>query len=119
MKDYIARMVQEHSELIIKIEKLDSFLYGNNGINIHTNIENNKTQDDLCRNMSEYANKCMQLMNMRNYLRALECRLNNEGIFYEDGADGEYFERVGKIVHTPVNTAHENNEGEGKDDRDE
>lgn len=99
MKDYVARMVQEHSELIIKIEKLDNFLYGNNGLNIHTDIKNNQTQDDLFRNMSEYANKCMQLMNMRNYLRALECRLNNEGIFFENG---EYLERVGKIVRTPV-----------------
>lgn len=99
MKDYVARMVQEHSELIIKIEKLDNFLYGNNGLNIHTDIKNNQTQDDLFRNMSEYANKCMQLMNMRNYLRALECRLNNEGIFFDNG---EYLERVGKIVHTPV-----------------
>lgn len=109
MKDYVARMVQEHSELIIKIEKLDNFLYGNNGLNVHTDIKNNQTQDDLFRNMSEYANKCMQLMNMRNYLRALECRLNNEGIFYEDG---EYLERVGKIVHTPVPESKEENNNE-------
>lgn len=98
MKEHVARMVQEHSELVIHIEKLDNFLYGNNGLNVHTDIENNKTQDDLFRNMSEYANKCMQLMNMRNYLRALECRLNNEGIFFDNG---EYLERVGKIVYTP------------------
>lgn len=109
MKDYVARMVQEHSELIIKIEKLDNFLYGNNGLNVHTNIENNQTQDDLFRNMSEYANKCMQLMNMRNYLRALECRLNNEGIFFENG---EYLERVGKIVRTPVPESKEENHNE-------
>lgn len=108
MKDYITRMVQEHSDLIIKIEKLDNFLYKNNGINIHTNIENNKTQDDLCRNMREYANKCMQLMSMRNYLRALECRLNNEGIFYEDG---EYIDCVGRIVYNkPESENKENNE---------
>lgn len=105
MKDYVARMVQEHSELIIKIEKLNDFLYGNDGLNVHTDIKNNQTQDDLFRNMSEYANKCMQLMNMRNYLRALECRLNNEGIFYEDG---EYLERVAKIV------SNENIEVKGK-----
>ncbi len=113
MKDYVARMVQEHSELIIKIEKLDNFLYGNNGLNIHTDIKNNQTQDDLFRNMSEYANKCMQLMSMRNYLRALECRLNNEGIFFENG---EYLERVAKIVNTPV--SHDENEG-GKSDNHE
>lgn len=109
MKDYVARMVQEHSELIIKIEKLDDFLYENNGLNVHTDIKNNQTQDDLFRNMSEYANKCMQLMNMRNYLRALECRLNNEGIFFENG---EYLERVGKIVRTPVPESKKENHNE-------
>lgn len=98
MKDYTARMVKEHSELIIRIDKLNTFLYGNNGLNVHTDIKNNQTQDDLFRNMSEYANKCMQLMSMKSYLNALECRLNNEGVFYEDG---EYLERVGKIVNTP------------------
>lgn len=100
MKDYVARMVQEHSELIVKIEKLNDFLYGNDGLNIHTDIKNNQTQDDLFRNMTEYANKCIQLSSMKTYLRALECRLNNEGIFYEDE---EYLERVAKIVNTPVN----------------
>ena len=95
MKDYIKRMMEEHCALIIRIDKLDNFLYGNNGLNVHTDIKNNQTQDDLFRNISEYANKCMQLMSMRNYLKSLECRLNNEGIFYEDG---EYLERVGRII---------------------
>lgn len=113
MKDYVTRMVQEHSELIVKIEKLNDFLYGNDGLNIHTDIKNNQTQDDLFRNMTEYANKCIQLSSMKTYLRALECRLNNEGIFYEDG---EYLERVAKIVTTPVN--HDENE-EGKPDNHE
>lgn len=99
MKDYVARMVQEHAELVIKINKLDEFIYGNNGLNIHTNIENNKTQDQLFYNMSEYANKCMQLMNMRNYKNSLECRLNNEGVVYEGG---EYLESVGKINGTTI-----------------
>ena len=109
MKKYVENMVQEHSELVIKIEKLDNFLYGNNGLNVHTDIKNNQTQDDLFHNMSEYANKCMQLMSMRNYLRSLECRLNNEGIFFENA---EYFERVGKIIHRSVveNKDENNNE---------
>lgn len=99
MKEHVTRMVQEHSELVIRIEKLDNFLYGNGGLNVHTDINNNKTQDDLYRNMSEYANKCMQLMSMRNYLRSLECRLNNEGVYFEND---EYVERVGQIVRTPA-----------------
>lgn len=105
MKDYVARMVQEHSELVVKIEKLDNFLYGNGGLNVHTDIKNNQTQDDLFRNMTEFANKCIQLSSMRTYLKALECRLNNEGVYYDDA---EYLERVAKIVHTEV-----------KDDKDE
>lgn len=95
MKPYVERMVKEHSELVVKIDKLDNFLYGNGGLNVHTDIKNNQTQDDLFRNMAEFANKAIQLRSMKVYLLALECRLNNEGIFYEDG---EYLERVAKIV---------------------
>ena len=109
MNKLIESMIKEHSDLVVRIDQLDNFLYGNNGLNIHTDIKNNQTQDDLFRNMSEYANKCMQLMNMRNYLRALECRLNNEGIFFENG---EYLERVGKIVHTPIPESKEENHNE-------
>lgn len=98
MNDVVARMIKEHSDLVVRIDKLDNFLYGNDGLNIHTNIENNKTQDDLFCNMTEFANKCIQLSSMRTYLRALECRLNNEGIFYENG---EYLERVAQIVTNP------------------
>ena len=95
MKDFVKRMIEEHSQLIVRINKLDNFLYGNGGLNIHTDIKNNQTQDDLFRNMSEYANKAIQLRSMKTYLRALECRLNNAGVFYEDN---EYFEKVAKIV---------------------
>lgn len=109
MQDYVKRMVEEHSQLVVKIAKLDEFLYGNGGLNIHTDIENNKTQDDLFRNMTEYANKCIQLSSMRTYIKALECRLNNEGIFYENG---EYLERVAVIAKVPV-------ENENKEDNKE
>jgi hypothetical protein len=37
---------------------------------------------------------------MKTYLLALECRLNNNGIFFEDG---EYLERVATIKQTSVN----------------
>lgn len=100
MQDFVKRMVKEHSELVVKIAKLDEFLYGNGGLNIHTCIENNKTQDDLFRNMAEYANKCIQLSSMRTYLKALEARLNNEGVFYEDE---DYLEKVSTIGETEEN----------------
>ena len=99
MKDYVKRMVAEHSDLVIKIEKLNNFLYGNDGLNIHTDINNNKTQDDLFHNMTEYANKCMQLADMKHYATCLECRLNNEGIYFENG---EYLEKIAEIINVPV-----------------
>lgn len=95
MKDYVKRMVEEHSQLVVKINKLHNFLYGNGGINVHTKIENNQTQEDLLSNMIEFANKAIQLRSMKTYLTALECRINNENVFYENG---EYFEKVAKIV---------------------
>lgn len=94
MENYVKRMVEEHSQLVVRINKLDNFLYGNGGLNVHTDIKNNQTQDDLIRNMIEFANKAIQLRSMKTYLLSLECRLNNAGIFYEDG---EYFERFAKI----------------------
>ena len=95
MEKQVKRMVEEHSQLIVRINKLDNFLYGNGGLNVLTDIKNNQTQDDLFRNMAEFANKAIQLRSMKTYLLALECRLNNAGVFYEDG---EYFEKVAKIV---------------------
>ena len=84
MKKHVERMIKEHADLIIKTEKLNNFIYSNDGINIHTDIKNNTTQDQLLYNMTEYANKTMQLTAMKNYLKALECRLNNEGVFFEN-----------------------------------
>ena len=95
MEKHVKRMVEEHSQLVMRINKLNEFLYGNGGLNVHTDIKNNQTQEDLFRNMAEFANKAIQLRSMKTYLLALECRLNNASVFYEDG---EYFEKVAKIV---------------------
>lgn len=112
MKEHVERMMKEHSELVVRIAKLNDFLYGNDGLNIHTDIKNNQTQEDLFRNMTEYANKCMQLADMKHYATCLECRLNNEGIYFENG---EYLEKVATIVNIleteePDNTAPEGHE---------
>ena len=95
MEKHVKRMVKEHSRLVVRINKLDNFLYGNGGLNVHTDIKNNQTQEDLFRNMVEFANKAIQLRSMKTYLLTLECRLNNAGVFYENN---EYFEKVAKIV---------------------
>ena len=77
MKDYLKRMIEEHSQLIVRINELDNELYGNGGFNTMTDITNNQTQDDIFCNMTEFGNKGIQLASMRTYLKALECRLNN------------------------------------------
>ena len=93
MNDFVKRLIKEHAELIVKIQKLDMFMYSNGGINIHTDINNNKTQDELCKNMTEYANKAIQLSSMRTYLKALECRMTNLDIVY-DADTNKYYQGV-------------------------
>ena len=88
MKKHLKRMIAEHKDLCDKINNLNNFLYS--GINVHTDIENNKTQEDIIRNMIEFGNKCIKLKAMKIYREALECNLHNEGVYVENGV---YLER--------------------------
>lgn len=99
MNDFVKRLIKEHADLIVKISKLDDFMYGNGGINIHTYINNNKTQDELFKNMTEYANKAIQLSSMRTYLKALECRMTNLDIVY-DADTNKYYQGVAMLALT-------------------
>lgn len=81
MKDFVKRMVEEHAELSVRISKLHNYIYDGRG-----------EQDEP----HELANKCMQLVAMKQYATALECRLNNQGIVI---SNGEYLETVAKIVN--------------------
>lgn len=85
MKDYVKRMITEHKELSEKIINLKSFIRGENGINVFNNIENNKTQGEIINNMADFANICMQLHTMEQYLGLLDVRLHNEGIIFRNG----------------------------------
>ena len=76
MKDHIKRMITEHKELVARIEKLYSYVYGT------------QSDDD---DKVEFANKCIQLKAMRIYEEALFARLENQGIAC---SNGEYFEKV-------------------------
>ena len=82
MEKYQKRMIEEHSELVIRIQKLHNWVYSD------------KSNAD---NKVEFANKCIQLAAMKKYEEALRARFENAGIVFEDG---EYFERVATI--TPV-----------------
>ena len=87
MKDYQKRMIEEHSELVVRIQKLHDYIYSD------------KSNAD---NKVEFANKCIQLAAMKKYEEALRARLENAGIVFENG---EYFEHVAAIkVNNPEPT---------------
>lgn len=79
MKDYQKRMIEEHCELVVRIQKLHDYIYSN------------KSNAD---NKVEFANKCIQLAAMKKYEEALRARMENVDITFENG---HYFERVASI----------------------
>ena len=79
MEKYQKRMIEEHSELVIRIQKLHNWVYSD------------KSNAD---NKVEFANKCIQLAAMKKYEEALRARFENAGIVFENG---EYFEHVAAI----------------------
>ena len=80
MEKYQKRMIEEHSDLVIRIQKLHNWIYSD------------KSDVD---NKVEFANKCIQLAAMKKYEEALRARFENAGIVFENG---EYFERVAAIT---------------------
>lgn len=79
MRDFVKRMIDEHSQLVIRIQKLHEYIYSD------------KSNND---NKVEFANKCIQLSAMKKYEEALRARLENRSVFFENG---EYFERMANI----------------------
>ena len=80
MVEFVKRMIKEHSELVVRIQKLHNYVYSE------------KSDKD---NKPEFANKCIQLSAMKKYEEALRARLENQGVFFENG---QYFERVAQIT---------------------
>lgn len=100
MLDFVKRMIEEHSQLVVRTKKLDEYIYSD------------KSNND---NKVEFANKCIQLAAMKKYEEALCARLENAGIVFENG---EYFEhvaaiKVNKSELTPAKDS-ENNGGENE-----
>lgn len=84
MEKYQKRMIEEHSALVIRIQKLHNWIYSD------------KSDAD---NKVEFANKCIQLAAMKKYEEALRARIENTGIMFNNG---EYLERVatiGSVIH--------------------
>ena len=71
MKQYVKRLIDEHSQLYVRIQKLHNFIYN---------------EDTSIVNKADFANMCMQLAAMRQYEKCLIVRLNNAGISFENGA---------------------------------
>ena len=92
MIDFVKRMVDEHSQLIVRIQKLHEYIYSD------------KINTD---NKVEFANKCIQLSAMKKYEEALRARLENQGIFFENN---QYFERIGCLNITSTESSEDNND---------
>ena len=97
MVDYVKRMIDEHSQLVVRIQKLHEYIYSD------------RSNND---NKVEFANKCIQLSAMKKYEEALRARLENRSVFFENG---EYFERMANIkdvVALATSEESQNNGGE-------
>lgn len=95
MEQYQKEMIEEHSGLVVRIQKLHNYVYSDKA-----NVDNKV----------EFANKCIQLAAMKKYEEALRARFENAGIVFQNG---EYFEHVASIkVNTPENNNEENGEQE-------
>lgn len=89
MQDFVKRMIDEHADLLVKINKLNNFII--------------KVKDEI--NKEEYTNMNIQLNAMKTYRDALEIRLDNYGITFHCGT---YREKVavldidGNCIFKPV-----------------
>ena len=84
MNNYQKALVEEHSNLVVRIQKLHDWIYSDKPI-----------KDDKV----EFANKCIQLAAMKKYEEALRARMENVDITFENG---NYFERVANITPTII-----------------
>lgn len=100
MVEFVKRMINEHAELVIRIQKLHNYIYS------EASNKDNKT---------EFANKCIQLAAMKKYEEALRARLENASIVFENG---QYFERVSCInaEHTEQKPTYTEENNEEKND---
>lgn len=79
MKEFVKRMVEEHSQLVVRIDALEKFIYS-------------YKSDPVDK--VPFSNMCIQLKAMRVYAEALGARLANNNVVFENG---QYFEKVAQI----------------------
>lgn len=80
MNDFVKRMIVEHKELCEKIDKLNEVVY------------NEENPIHKATSKVDYANMAIQLNAMKTYANALECRINNQGVYIDE--DGKYMQEV-------------------------
>ena len=95
MEKYQKEMIEEHSGLVVRIQKLHDYIYSD------------KSNAD---NKVEFANKCIQLAAMKKYEEALRARLENQSVFFENG---QYFEHVAEIKPSSTTTNKEERQNNG------
>ena len=95
MLDFVQRMVEEHSQLVVRTQALHEYIYSD------------KSDND---NKVEFVNKCIQLSAMKKYEEALRARLENQSVFFENG---QYFERVAEIKPSSTITNQEERQNNG------
>lgn len=76
MEKFVANMIEEHAQLVRRVERLHNYVYG----------EKSNKDDKV-----EFANKAIQLAAMKKYEEALRARLENQGIIIENGA---YYDKL-------------------------
>lgn len=86
MEGHIERMIQEHKELVPRIQKLHNWVYGG----AHEQVD-----------ATEFANECIQLKAMKVYEEALRARLFNAGINF---VEGQYLVVVDNIENETKDT---------------
>lgn len=92
MEDYVARMIQEHAQLVTRIEKLHNFIYDEYG----------RPKDPSPVSIVDYGNMCIQLRAMRVYRDALEARLENAGIWYDGHGYSEKVASIKEVLDNPI-----------------
>lgn len=95
MDNYQKALIEEHSNLVVRIQKLHDWVYSDKPI-----------KDDKV----EFANKCIQLAAMKKYEEALRARLENQCIFFENG---QYFDKVAEIKSTFTSETPEEGQNDG------
>lgn len=92
MEDYVARMIQEHAQLVTRIDKLHNFIYDECGY----------PKQNLAVTFVDYANMCIQLKAMKVYRDALGARLENAGIWYDGTTYREEVATVKQVLDNPI-----------------